>query len=395
MILCFLFHASGIALSEDQTKRSQDVVFPDDSLSFRLELAHSLDRGLNWFVSKQTESGHWSMADHPAITAMAITALLGDPLTVPTEKRHRQEAVDSGLNFIRENAQPDGGIYQGKNLMNYNTAVSLIALVAADRAEFDSTIRNARKFLVNMQMDFGEKGKRDTALDGGIGYGNRYPHSDLVNTLYALEALHYSAKHLQKDGSDRNEIEKNVDLNWDAAIQFIQNCQNLPKFNSETWASDDPQNRGGFIYFPGNSKAEEMELVDGRTALRSYGSISYAGMLSYMYADLDRKDPRISAVFEWLQSNYSLDENPGMGIQGLYFYYHTMAKALSTYGIDKLETKDGKSRSWARELGSRLLDRQKEDGSWLNDSGRWWERDPALVSAYAVLSLEILYRHLE
>jgi squalene-hopene/tetraprenyl-beta-curcumene cyclase len=72
------------------------------------------------------------------------------------------------------------------------------------------------------------------------------------------------------------------DLNWSAAIQFIQRCQNLPTHNPEKWASDDPQNKGGFIYAPGESKAGQTNLPSGRVALRSYGSMSYAGLLSYI-----------------------------------------------------------------------------------------------------------------
>jgi len=49
---------------------------------------------------------------------------------------------------------------------------------------------------------------------------------------------------------------------------------------------------------------------DGRVALRSYGSISYAGLLSYIYADLQRDDPRVQAAFDWLRGNYTLDEIP-------------------------------------------------------------------------------------
>jgi squalene-hopene/tetraprenyl-beta-curcumene cyclase len=128
--------------------------------------------------------------------------------------------------------------------------------------------------------------------------------------------------------------------------------------------------------------------------LRSYGSISYAGLLSYIYADLKRDDPRVRAVFGWLQQNYTLDENPGMGPQGLYYYFHTMAKALSIYGAGELELPGGQKVNWRRGLAMKLINLQRPDGSWFNDNGRWWERDPALVTAYAVLALEMMSRGL-
>ena len=127
-------------------------------------------------------------------------------------------------------------------------------------------------------------------------------------------------------------------------------------------------------------------------ALRSYGSISYAGLLSYIYADVKKSDPRVTAVLEWLSGHYSLTENPGMGQQGYFYYLHLMTKALTAAQVDELSTKGGAKADWRREVAMRLIDLQKADGSWQNATGRWWEKDPNLVTAYAVLSLELIYR---
>jgi squalene-hopene/tetraprenyl-beta-curcumene cyclase len=287
-------------------------------------------------------------------------------------------------------AKPDGGIHQS-NLVTYNTAISMMALLAANKPEYDPILRKARQFLIGLQVDFGEKGKIDTAMDGGIGYGSHYEHSDMGNTLAALEALYYS-KRLAEDQS----LAGARDLNWEAAINFLQSCQNLPEYNKEQWASADSKDKGGFIYYPGHSMAgAETNKATGRVALRSYGSISYGGMLSYMYANLKKDDPRVAAVFDWLRKNYTIDENPGMGPQGLYFYFHTMSKALQVYGVDFLETAEGKKVNWRKELGMRLLNLQQKDGSWANEDNRWWEKDPNLVTCYSVIALEMLARGLE
>jgi squalene-hopene/tetraprenyl-beta-curcumene cyclase len=113
-------------------------------------------------------------------------------------------------------------------------------------------------------------------------------------------------------------------------------------------------------------------------------------MLSYIYANLRHDDPRVTAVFDWLQKNYTLEENPGMGPQGLYYYFHTMAKALTIYGVDKIKTAQGKEVDWRKDLALRLINLQKSDGSWANDNGRWWEKDASLVTSYAVISLELI-----
>jgi len=212
----------------------------------------------------------------------------------------------------------------------------------------------------------------------------------MAHTLAALEALYYS-RHLVEDKN----LADARDLNWAAAIHFLQNCQNLPAYNQQPWASDDAKNKGGFVYYPGQSMAgSETNALTGRVALRSYGSISYAGLLSYIYADLKRNDPRVLAVFEWLRRNYTLNENPGLGPQGIFYYYHTMTKALSLYGTGELELIDGQKIHWPKDLALKLINLQQRDGSWSNDNGRWWEKDPALVTSYAVLALEMLYRGL-
>ncbi|MBB5032199.1 hypothetical protein [Prosthecobacter vanneervenii] len=100
----------------------------------------------------------------------------------------------------------------------------------------------------------------------------------------------------------------------------------------------------------------------------------------------------MKAALEWLGNNYTVDENPGMGAEGLFYYYHTMAKALATAGIDQLKTKSG-AVNWTAELSHKLIILQNSDGSWANTvSGRWMESDPVLVTAYTVLALEQVYR---
>jgi hypothetical protein len=34
---------------------------------------------------------------------------------------------------------------------------------------------------------------------------------------------------------------------------------------------------------------------------------------------------------------------------------------------------------------------QKADGSWANENGRWFEKDPAMATAYALIALDMVY----
>ena len=61
-----------------------------------------------------------------------------------------------------------------------------------------------------------------------------------------------------------------------------------------------------------------------------------------------------------------------------------------TYAAISRLLKDGSKINWRQDLAKRLLDLQNADGSWVNQSGRWMERDPLLVTTYGVITLEIL-----
>lgn len=358
-------------------------VKPNMNLSIKQEIERSLDLGLNWLNKEQNRSsGNWGIEEYPALTGLAVRSFLGHPS--PQVLKKYAKTLEGGLGFIRSKVQSDGGIY-GKGLASYNTSICLMALMQHKDQQDEAIIQAARKFLINQQSDFDNKGESDNVFDGGVGYGSRWAHSDLSNTHLAMEALFYAKKTYQsKEG-------EGVDLDWDAAITFVSKCQNLPSTNKEKWVSDHQDDRGGFVYFPGSSMAGERQNTNGSIALRSYGSMSYAGLLSFIYAEMDSQDPRVLAVKDWLTNHYTIKENPGMGPQGLFYYYHTMAKALTLSGITTISDEQGVSKDWRKELALHLLNLQSKDGSWINDNGRWWEKDPVLVTSYALLTLERIY----
>lgn len=376
---------------------AQDRVRPgaDGDVSLKLEIERAIEKGIAFLNTRQDPAtGAWSDENVPAFTALAISAILGDPsreaeAPLPT-------AVERGYAYLLSMAKPDGGIY-GKGLATYNTSLSIMALLQSGDPEHLPVIAKARRLLINQQQDYDKEGVVDNLFDGGIGYGNSYAHSDLSNTHFALEALYYSKKALADTPFDESD---EFDLDWDAAIEFVSMTQNSEATAKKLgdWVGVREEDRGGFIYFPGDTKSEEIVLKtpDGeKTALRSYGSMSYAGLLSFIYADLDRDDPRIAAVMDWLGRNYTLEENPGMDAQGLYYYYHTMAKALAITGTQSLVTPTGKKIDWKKELALKVMSTQQTDGSWINEeSNRWMENNPVLVTAYSLLSLQHVHRNL-
>ena len=195
-ILGLLFAVGGPTLFAAEPARPKAATLPDTTdISFRNELQHAIDKGLAWLEKNQDTNGFWSTADQPAFTALALTAFQGEP--TGRYRRIETPGLKKGYAFLLRNLKPDGGIYH-TNLVTYNTSLAMMALLAAQRPEYDAPLRQARQFLIGLQKDFGEPGKLDTPFDGGIGYGSRYKHSDMGNTLAALEALHYS-QHLAAD----------------------------------------------------------------------------------------------------------------------------------------------------------------------------------------------------
>ncbi|MGJ8656900.1 MAG: prenyltransferase/squalene oxidase repeat-containing protein [Akkermansiaceae bacterium] len=346
-------------------------------LSLRLEMENAIKTGNQYLKSVQNEQGFWKDDTIPAYTALAITAAMRAPdLAASNTPAH----IKPAYKWLLSTQHETGAVYV-KGLATYNTATSIMALAASGDPAHKDPILKARAFLISQQADYSTN-QAMNKYHGGIGYGGSHPHSDMSNTYLSIEAIKISEVYA-KD----SEVEKQPELDWDRALQFISRCQNLEATNDQPGIGND----GSMVYFPGNSKTENIENPDGTTTLRGYGSISYAGLLSMVYADLGKDDPRVAAVTDWLNNNYTVKENPGMGLQGLYYYFNVMAKALTAANIDTITTKDGKKIDWRQELAKTLLTAQREDGSWVNKNSRWWENQPELVTCYAVLTLEQIH----
>jgi squalene-hopene/tetraprenyl-beta-curcumene cyclase len=375
-----LLAATGIGLDVAGAEEGSEL--PGVEESIRREALHSIRQGIDFLLASQQEGGSWD--HHPGMTGLALTALLRSPDGL-TE--WNTPGIERGLDFILGCVQPDGGIYL-QELPSYNTSICLMALVEADNPDYEDVIKRGRAFLIDVQFDEGEGATADSAFYGGIGYGGS-GRPDLSNLQWSLEALKKTEKYAPRsevssaltDQSDdpsmsfATEGASGRGLFWDKAILFLQRCQNLKEYNDLEWSGDD----GGFVYYPGYSKAG---------ATTSYGSMTYAGMKSLIYANLDREDPRVRSAFGWIQGNYTLEENPELGNQGLFYYYHAMAKALDAYGEDTIVDTTGAAHNWREDLVLKLISLQEEDGSWINTHPRWWENNRNLVTSYAVMALE-------
>jgi squalene-hopene/tetraprenyl-beta-curcumene cyclase len=340
-----------------------------------------IDRGLAYLGDQQQADGAWHRdGEPPAITAIALRAFLGDAKYSASD-----DFIARGLQNLLSYQQPNGGIYRDMQA-NYNTAIAIRTLAATGEAKYVEPMERAVGFLRRLQWDERiddaperQQVDQNDPRFGGFGYG-RNERPDGSNMQMALDALREAG--LQPD-----------DPAFQAALKFATRMQNLSETNDQPWSGDD----GGFVYTPargGESFAGEYVTPEGQRRLRSYGSMTYAGLKSFIYAGLSKEDRRVRAAWDWIARNWTLTENPGMKLgdpaqaqHGLYYYFHTLARALNEYDQPIITDPQGRQHDWRIELIDQLAALQRPDGSWIGDA-RWFEDNPILVTSYVVLALQ-------
>ncbi len=344
---------------------------PKDVAELKESYAESVDRGIEYLRTKgQAADGSYGSKFGPAITALVTTSVLRHGRTP------EDPMVAKSLKYLQKFVREDGGIYsQGSKVQNYETCLAVLCFSAANKdGRYDQLLKKAEKFVKGLQWDGEEGHQASSPYYGGAGYGG-HGRPDLSNTQFLLEALKATG-----NGPEDEAVKK--------ALIFVSRAQNL-----ETQHNNLPhvgkvseEDRGGFIYTPANGGESQAGEADNG-GLRSYASMTYAGLKSMIFAGVGPEDPRVKAAFGWIQKNYDLSSNPGLGQQGLYYYYHTFAKALDALGNETIQDASGQKHHWRAELIRELAKRQRADGSWANDARRWLEGDPNLATGYALLTL--------
>ena len=385
-VVCSLVAASG-ALA--QVGASSSLRVPD---SLEREARAAIDRGIDWLKANQNEDGSFSNNKFPALTALPLRAMAQAGLADTPEAR-------KAAAFIAGCAHPDGSIFvepdearKGGGLVNYNTAICMTALHLAGAVEHRDLVLRARAFIAKSQHLGGDIYK------GGFGYDARTQraYTDLLNTTTTVEAMRLteSAEDFRRDGEPR------ADINWKELEKFVQRVQNDPEFNDRPWVSDDPGEQGGFAYHPDQTRAGTHEGQDGTVRFRSMPGMTYAGMLSYIYADVDREDPRVRAALDWAANHWDLDRavrdpkaQGDAAKEGLYYLYNILSKGLGAYGQDVIRPEGGEPFNWRTALIGKLVGAQEIEtkgggGYWVNPVSRYWEGDKILTTAYTLIALQ-------
>ncbi|MFT3683326.1 MAG: prenyltransferase/squalene oxidase repeat-containing protein [Phycisphaerales bacterium] len=335
----------------------------------------------------------------PAISGLIVNGMLMQPGVDA-----KDPAIAKAVAYLLSQQQSNGGIYD-RLLPVYNTSISLSALARVDSDEARAAVKKGQEFLRNAQWGTETPGESpdkprtqvgpEHPFYGGWGYG-RHSRPDISNAIFAMQALADTGV-----PSDDPAVKR--------ALVFIQRLQMQEKgsdgkvINAEPYAKGSHQ--GGFIYAPtkddktlgtGDSEAENIEetLTTGETKsmMRAYGSVTYGGFKSYLYAGLKKDDPRVAAVLDFVKRNYTVAENPGINKNGMYYYYVMFSRALQASHLDAVEANDSAGkvtpRNWRKDLIDQLAGMQNEDGSFKSVDKRWMEDNQVLITAYALLAAE-------
>ena len=331
-----------------------------------------VQKGAEYLELVQSVDGSFSTSPRSGIgpTIIVLIGLLsnGYPPDHPT--------VAAGLELLEKSVQDDGGIYTaGGMISGYESCLAISCFNLAKNmtgdGRYDKIIADAEQYIRGQQFNEINGTSVDDVYYGGMGYGNG-TRPDLSNTQFFIETLHELGY-----GEEDQAIQD--------ALVFVSRCQNLESESNPTaFASKNPD--GGFFYTcVGDGESPAGTTENG--GLRSYGSITYAGLKSLIYAGVDAQDPRIQAAVNWIQENYSTTSNPGLGKKGLYYYYNTLSKSFDTMKKEIFIDKEGTRHVWRSEIIDILKKQQQEDGFWVNSDRMWMENDPNLVTGYSLIVL--------
>lgn len=356
-----LFTAPALHAQSDFTFDSQPIVVTPEHEA-------AVKRGLQWLADHQRPDGAWSgkvgyklnsnyrydrtLGDgpHVGVTALACMAFLAGG-QLPGRGEH-SEAIERGLSFVLSCCNPDGYItYAGTRMYSHAFATLFLAEIygMTHRKDVRERLQRAVDFIVTTQN-----------AQGGWRYVPFQPESDMsivVCQVLALRAARNIGIRVPKGTIDR--AAKYV---VDSAITSSRSGR-----RSHTGLFNYQKTGGG-------SRQSFPLTAAGVTALHGVGIYS---------------DDAIKRGLDFLRSRQRVF-NDDYAKTGHYFFWYghyyavqAMYTAGTAAGVDYWKP-------YFTEARETLLDIQRDDGSWPNQTGP----GPAFGTAMAVLILEIPYRYL-
>lgn len=312
------------------------------------EMRYAMRRGVDYLLSQQRRNGTWA-GGHPGVTAVCTIALLRSPQRDTPPVRN---AVAKALPQIREFAEKAPNSKRHDSSHIYSICVSLIALQVIGAPKDQPTMLKLRAWLRQFLIQ--------SMGSGQLRYPGGQIMPDISNLHWAMEALKLT---------DALGPAAQVKKIWPRAERFITRCQ-VQNYS--------PDANGGFTYSP-NTPKNRKPLI--------WGSLTYAGIRSLLFAGVKPTDRRIKQALAWTRRHNTVKENPGLFAGGYFYYLYLFSSAhllLEQGSVPELEP------NWRLAIATRLLSIQKSKGQWANTSRLWLEGYPSLCTAYALLNLELI-----
>lgn len=308
----------------------------------------------------------------PSLARLLLTALVSClPLAALAEPPARREsnvsvrnevqiAIDKALAHLQETQRADGTWGKlgttGFVLMGYQRDPRRLDNTLAKSARFEGTIE---KGYAALRRGLPEKGDLQKVEDFE------------TNVPPALLALRFSG-----DDQDRALLERGHRAIGVAPVPKVPETRAL-------FLAIDPKNRA-----PG-----EMPSPVTGSALAAW--VWSVAQHSAHEEKAHGPVKPVQALANWLQAHYTLARNPeGDGVHQFYFWLSNVL-GQPTQGVSPdLKLPTGQSVDMPQQLAERLINDQNGNGSWSGVGEHWTERDPDLVTAMCVLTLEQVYRQL-
>ena len=364
-----------------------------DELNTRVRAA--LRKARHGLVRVQKENGAFGAPSLSLPPNVGFTAMVTMGIMAATAKTQvsKDEAINKALSYIASNQKENGAIFSNPQHITYETSVAVGTFALARIAKFREAQNKAKKYLVESQI----VGDKNDPSFGGFPYKqHKGQPADLSNAQIAATAVYDAG--LDKDHAL-----------WKRLREFTKRVQNDSESNTTEQEIEFENKKivvvsgqdGGGIYGPGLVKAGVVKRSDGKWEIRSYGSMGYALLKCLLFSGVKPEDRRVQILVTWLCDNWTVDKNPGFeahekpeeaGLQGLYYYYYTCARALAEYEKHTgkpliIQDLTGTTHHWRRELAEKILSLQQENGLWKNTVDRWGESAETLASGYAMQTL--------
>jgi len=348
-------------------------------VSLELEALTAIDRGSAYLIDNQLPNGSWR--NHPAITSLAALALANLPDNTETQVGN---TVELALEYLKDQIHNNGAMWNEKTEQYklYSTAIGVLALVRCNRPQDLEAIGKVRNFLISTQRN----NKLDNdPFSGGFARSSReFPTLTVTQwvgeSLYLIDSLR-----LPRNLLSSSYRLPQISPVYSRAIEFIKRCQiysenkNAPKIKS----ADNGRFRDLPISVPEN---QHLDRTPGTP--RSPVFLTCLGIKTLRYAGYKTHTPRIQKALDYLCSNWSVTNNPSLGMKGYYTYLYALTKTLKSLDIPSINNRDRNFYRWRQEIVSELLSRQRGNGSWRQTHAAWWENNSSLVTAYALLIIE-------